>query len=95
MLSVMWVNQWENIKSTSFEMNWWTIFLLFLFSLLTYATSFASNFPDTYFSQAFYGLIVLFITIAFYSLDKATEKKKIPVPRPSKEFRRAEYIDYI
>lgn len=97
-LSIMWVNlhnEWKNIKSVSLEMIWWTIFLLFLSSLLPYATSFASNFFNEYFAQLFYGLVVLFITAVFYILGRAAEKENPEATiRTSLRFKRIECLDY-
>ncbi|MGV3011807.1 hypothetical protein [Streptococcus thoraltensis] len=76
-------------------MIWWNLFLLFILSLLPYATKFAATFFMNYLAQAFYGVIVLAITFAFYGLGRATEQENPHATiRTSKAFFYAKALGY-
>ncbi|WP_071131251.1 TMEM175 family protein [Enterococcus timonensis] len=82
-LGTMWINlhnEWYKIKRINGQTIWATMVMLFFSSLFPYATSLVSeNFNNTA-AQGFYGMIVLFITLAnlltYHTLSKANQEEK-------------------
>lgn len=65
-LGSMWVslhNIWHKVDKISTKIIWWNIALLFFASLIPYTTSLVSEYFNNGIIQAFYGLVVIFVTI--------------------------------
>lgn len=76
-LGSMWVslhNIWHNVERISTKIIWWNIALLFFASLIPYTTSLVSEYFDNGIIQGFYGLVVIFVTIANTILNVVLDK---------------------
>lgn len=76
-LGVMWVNlhnSWHHKEKISRSVLWWNIVLLFFSSMVPYSTKYVDIYFMSSTAQAFYGIIVLLVTIANIGLDIALEQ---------------------
>lgn len=76
-LGSLWVGLngiWEKVRRISNAVVWWNLFLLFLASLIPYATALCSSHFDSWVMQGFYGLVVIAMTVCNYLLHKALDK---------------------
>lgn len=82
-LGSLWVslnNIWEKVEKINATVIWWNLLLLFLASLIPYATSLCSNYFYSRVMQGFYGLVVISMTVCNYFMNKALEKPNRDVP---------------
>lgn len=82
-LGSLWVglnNIWEKAERISNPTIWWNLFLLFLASLIPYATSLCSTYFDSAVMQAFYGIVVIAMTVCNYFLHAVLDKPNADVP---------------
>lgn len=76
-LGSMWVTLnsiWEKAEKINTNVVWWNLFLLFLGSLIPYATSLCGNYFDNRIIQAFYGVVVTVMTACNYCLHGSLAK---------------------
>lgn len=76
-LGSMWValnSIWEKAEKINNNVVWWNLFLLFLASLIPYATSLCGNYFDNRVIQAFYGIVVIVMTACNYALHGSLAK---------------------
>ena len=75
-LGSMWVNihnEWENIDRINARTLWVTLLLLFFCSVIPYATDLVSRNFDNKIAQGFYGVFVMFVTVANIGLSHVLE----------------------
>ena len=75
-LGSMWVNihnEWENIDRINARTLWVTLLLLFFCSVIPYATDLVSRNFDNKIAQGFYGVCVMFVTVANIGLSHVLE----------------------
>lgn len=76
-LGSLWVGLnsiWEEVKRVNSRVIWLNLLLLFLASLIPYATSLCSTYFYNQTIQAFYGIVVISMTVCNYFLHKALDK---------------------
>ncbi len=76
-LGSMWValnSIWEKAEKINNNVVWWNLFLLFLASLIPYATSLCGNYFNNRIIQAFYGIVVIAMTACNYCLHGSLAK---------------------
>lgn len=76
-LGSLWVSLnsiWEKVKRIDSAVIWWNLLLLFLASLIPYATSLCSDHFFDRTMQGFYGIIVIAMTVCNYVLNLALKK---------------------
>ena len=76
-LGSLWVGLnsiWEKVENISTGVIWWNLLLLFLASLIPYATSLCSEYFTNRTMQAFYGIVVITMTVCNYFLHGALDK---------------------
>lgn len=76
-LGSLWVGLnaiWEKVKRINNAVIWWNLLLLFLASLIPYATSLCSSNFYSRTMQGFYGLVVIAMTVVNYVLHHALDK---------------------
>lgn len=71
---------WEKAKFIDSAVIWWNLLLLFLASLIPYATSLCSTYFYNRTIQAFYGIVVIAMTVCNYILHYALEKPNKEIP---------------
>ncbi len=72
-LGAMWINLhniWSKASKISTRVIGWNMVLLFLLSLIPYATSLVSTYYDNAVIQGFYGVVVIIISIVNIGLNK-------------------------
>lgn len=82
-LGSLWVGLnsiWEKAERIDTPVIWWNLFLLFLASLIPYATSLCSTYFDSAVIQGFYGVVVIGMTMVNYALHKALDRPNRDVP---------------
>lgn len=82
-LGSLWVGLnsiWEKAEHIDTPVIWWNLLLLFLASLIPYATSLCSTHFDNAVIQGFYGIVVIGMTVANYFLHKVLDKPNADVP---------------
>lgn len=82
-LGSLWVGLnsiWEKAERIDTPVIWWNLFLLFLASLIPYATSLCSTYFMSPVIQGFYGVVVIGMTVVNYALHKALDKPNRDVP---------------
>lgn len=82
-LASLWVGLngiWEKAERIDSPVMWWNFLLLFLASLIPYATSLCSTHFDNAVIQGFYGIVVIGMTVANYVLHRALDKPNRDVP---------------
>ena len=75
-LGTMWVNlhnEWHDFTQISRSVVWWSVGLLFFSSLIPYAIQFVNMDYNSSVTQGFYGIMVLFVTLANTGLGYAVE----------------------
>jgi uncharacterized membrane protein len=83
-LGSLWVGLngiWEDVKRISSSVVWWNLLLLFLASLIPYATSLCSEYFYNHTIQAFYGVVVIAMTACNYVLHGALDKPNADAPK--------------
>lgn len=65
---------WEKVENISHTVIWWNMILLFFASLIPYATSLVSSDYTSKTMQAFYGLVVILMTVANWILHLVLDK---------------------
>lgn len=83
-LGSMWVNittEWDAIEQVDRHVLWRMIALLFLSSLIPYATSLVSEDFGSVTYQSFYGLVVIALTLANLWLGRAVERANADVEK--------------
>lgn len=65
---------WEKVESINNTVIWWNLLLLFLASLIPYATSLCSDNFYNRTMQGFYGIVVIAMTVVNYVLHHALDK---------------------
>lgn len=76
-LGSLWVGLnsiWEKVEQIDTPVIWWNILLLFLASLIPYATSLCSTYYNNAVIQVFYGIVVIAMTVCNYFLHKALDR---------------------
>lgn len=76
-LGSLWVGLnaiWEKAEKIDNAVIWWNLLLLFLASLIPYATSLCNTYFMSKTIQAFYGLVVIAMTVCNYLLHHALDK---------------------
>lgn len=82
-LGSLWVGLnsiWEKAEKISRAVIWWNLLLLFLASLIPYATSLCSMYFDNRVIQGFYGIVVIAMTVCNYFLHKVLDVPNRDVP---------------
>lgn len=82
-LGSLWVglnNVWEKAERVDTPVIWWNLLLLFLASLVPYATSLCSTNFHSAVMQGFYGVVVILMTVVNYLLHAALERPNSDVP---------------
>lgn len=82
-LGSLWVGLnsiWEKAEKIDNPVIWWNLLLLFLASLIPYATSLCSTYFDNRVMQGFYGIVVIGMTVVNYCLHAALDKPNAEVP---------------
>ncbi|GHV97783.1 DUF1211 domain-containing membrane protein [Lactobacillus nasalidis] len=82
-LGSLWVglNQiWDKVEQIDNAVIWWNLLLLFLASLIPYATSLCSEYFESKVIQAFYGIVVISMTVCNYFLHLALDKPNRNTP---------------
>lgn len=82
-LGSLWVGLnsiWEKAERVDNPVIWWNFLLLFLASLIPYATSLCSTNFDNAVMQGFYGIVVIAMTAANYFLHVALDKPNQGLP---------------
>lgn len=75
-LGSLWVGLnsiWEKAKKVNRSVIWWNLLLLFLASLIPYATSLCSTYFGNRVIQGFYGIVIIAMTVCNYFLHKALD----------------------
>lgn len=75
-LGSLWValnSIWEKVKRINGAVIWWNLLLLFLASLIPYATSLCSRYFISGTMQGFYGVVVISMTVCNYFLHDALD----------------------
>lgn len=83
-LGSLWVGLngiWEDVKRISSSVVWWNLLLLFLASLIPYATSLCSEYFHNRTIQAFYGIVVIAMTVCNYFLHQGLDKPNQDAPK--------------
>lgn len=100
-LGSLWVGLnwiWEKVERISTAVVWWNILLLFLASLIPYATSLVSSHFYSKTMQGFYGVVVTLMTVVnlvlHYVLDKPNKDNK-ELLKTTKAYREMLLIDII
>lgn len=65
---------WEKVDNISHMVIWWNMILIFFASLIPYATSLVSSDYTSKTMQAFYGLVVILMTVANWILHLVLDK---------------------
>lgn len=76
-LGSLWVGLnsiWEKVRRINSAVIWWNLLLLFLASLIPYATSLCSSHFTSKVMQGFYGIVVISMTVCNYLLHSALDK---------------------
>lgn len=76
-LGSLWVSLnsiWEKVRRINMAVIWWNLLLLFLASLIPYATSLCSDYFYNRTMQGFYGIVVIAMTACNYVLHRALKK---------------------
>lgn len=76
-LGSLWVGLngiWGEVKRINNAVIWWNLLLLFLASLIPYATSLCSNNFYSRTMQGFYGIVVIAMTVVNYFLHRSLDK---------------------
>lgn len=76
-LGSLWVGLnsiWGEVKRINNAVVWWNLLLLFLASLIPYATSLCSTYFDNRVMQGFYGIVVIAMTVCNYILHGALDR---------------------
>lgn len=71
---------WEKAEYIDNPVIWWNLLLLFLASLIPYATSLCSTYFNSSVIQAFYGIVVISMTVVNYFLHKALDRPNRGIP---------------
>lgn len=82
-LGSLWVGLngvWEKAEHIDTPVIWWNLLLLFLASLVPYATSLCSTYFDSAVMQGFYGVVVILMTVVNHRLHTALERPNRDVP---------------
>lgn len=82
-LGSLWVGLndiWERAERINRAVIWWNLLLLFLASLIPYATSLCSTYYTSAVMQGFYGIVVISMTVCNLQLHKALDKPNEDVP---------------
>lgn len=82
-LGSLWVGLngiWDKAERISRSVIWWNLLLLFLASLIPYATSLCSTYFNNRVVQGFYGIDVIAITVCSYILHKALDIPNADIP---------------
>lgn len=82
-LGSLWVGLntiWEKAEKIDNAVIWWNLLLLFLASLIPYATSLCSTYFYSRTIQAFYGIVVIGMTVCNYCLHYALDRPNRDVP---------------
>lgn len=93
-LGSLWVGLnsiWEKAERIDGTVIWWNLLLLFLASLIPYATSLCSTYFYSSVIQGFYGIVVIAMTVCNYALHSALDKPNRDVPEllaATKDYRR-------
>lgn len=75
-LGSMWIsihNEWETIEKVTTKILWVNMLLLFFTSIIPYATDLVSKNFNNSVAQGFYGIFVIFVTLANIWLSKVLE----------------------
>lgn len=75
-LGSLWIglnNVWEKVVRISRSVIWWNLLLLFLASLIPYATSLCSTYFTNRVIQGFYGIVVIAMTVCNFFLHRSLE----------------------
>lgn len=76
-LGSLWVGLnsiWEKVRRVNSSVIWWNLLLLFLASLIPYATSLCSSYFTNKVMQGFYGIVVIAMTVCNYFLHSALDQ---------------------
>lgn len=82
-LGSLWVGLnsiWEKVKRVDSKVIWLNLLLLFLASLIPYATSLCSAYFTSWLMQAFYGGVVIAMTVCNYFLHAALDAPNQDAP---------------
>lgn len=82
-LGSLWVGLnsiWEKAEKINRAVIWWNLLLLFLASLIPYATSLCSTYFNNRVIQGFYGIVVISMTVCNYFLHKALDVPNQDIP---------------
>lgn len=82
-LASLWVGLngiWEKAEHVNSAVIWWNFLLLFLASLIPYATSLCSTNFGSPVMQGFYGIVVIGMTVVNYVLHWALDKPNQDIP---------------
>lgn len=82
-LGSLWVGLnaiWEKAEKIDSAVIWWNLLLLFLASLIPYATSLCSTYFTSRVMQGFYGIVVISMTVCNYILHHALDRPNRDVP---------------
>lgn len=87
---------WNMVEKVDNKVIWWNIILLFFASLIPYTTSLVSEHFDSSVVQAFYGIVVILLTVSNVFLNKVIDEPNIgntELLKSTKQFRSALIID--
>ena len=76
-LGSVWISMnsiWENVERVSRVVVWWSIIFLFCSSVMPYATGLVSANFDNRLAQAFYGIVVIAVTVCNWAVHNALER---------------------
>lgn len=71
---------WEKAENVSTPVIWWNLLLLFLASLVPYATSLCSTNFHSAMMQGFYGVVIIAMTVVNYFLHSSLDHPNAHVP---------------
>lgn len=89
---------WSMVDKVTSKVIWWNIILLFFASLIPYTTSLVSEYFDNTAIQAFYGIVVILLTLSNIALNKVIDepnRENEALLNATKQFRKSLIIDGI
>lgn len=97
-LGSMWVNihnEWESIEKINAKTLWMTLVLLFFCSVIPYATDLVSGDFNNKLAQGFYGIFVIFVTLANIGLSMVLQDENKENEKPVEIMRKRRLLLWI
>ena len=97
-LGSMWVNihnEWESIEKINAKTLWMTLVLLFFCSIIPYATDLVSGDFNNKLAQGFYGIFVIFVTLANIGLSMVLQNENKESEKPAEIMRKRRLLLWI